>query len=534
MGATRDLFALQTQVLKSVVTWRARASSAAARSPAAAAAMSVLAALLLVVVLLALLVVAASCRRFGTWRRKGIPHPRPLPLFGNCIDAVLLRTSFYEALDKIYRQFPGQPYIGFYGGSSPMLLVCGSEAVKDITVKDFHVFTDHKLSPDSRYDTLFSKFLFCLLGDQWKSIRARQTPAFSSGRLKAMFPTVKATADRLCEVIDKRLDKDGAVGINGLCSRYGIDVIAAVAFGIEARALDSDEPPPFMKAVSAALRFGPLEALITLALLFSSPVYHVLRAPIIKEWRAVVLRGLLREATELREREPPRKDVFDTLLSLKKDGDVPQVVFEAQVMSMQVAGSETSSTAVLAILWELALNQDCQDRLREELREAVAKQGAVTYELLHDAEYLDMVFKEAVRLWPVMPWLDRVASEDYVLPGTNAVIEKGTVIIIPIFSFHRDPERFDDPDTFKPERWAPENVAKIDKMSYLPFGNGPRACIGFRFANMSVKSAVASVVLKYRIGMAEGTPKSHAELELSPLSFIISPHKELPLRFERL
>lgn len=77
-----------------------------------------------------------------------------------------------------------------------------------------------------------------------------------------------------------------------------------------------------------------------------------------------------------------------------------------------------------------------------------------------------------------MPWMDRVASEDFEFPGTGVKIEKGTVVFMPCYSIQRDPMYFEDPDAFVPERFDTDNASSNDKTAWLPFGSGPRACIG--------------------------------------------------------
>lgn len=498
--------------------------------------MAVLLALVLVVLVLLAVLAAASTLRFGTWRKKGVPYLAPVPLFGNAFRAALQRESIYRLLDRVYRQFPGQPYVGLYAGPSPVLVVKSVEAIKEMLVRDFNVFPNHKLSPNPHYDKMFSKFLFCMLDADWKETRIKMTPAFSSGRLKAMYPSVKAMGEDLVKNIEANRDKSGVLPVSNTCTRYGLDVIASCAFGIEAGALRTQDRSPYMAAVGEAFRFGAAEGLASFGLLFSPLLYNLLRWPLLSEWRCSLILDLLRQSSEVRERAPlANKDIFDGLLQLKQSGAVPHEVFESQVMSMQVAGSETSASTIMFALWMLARHPDCQERLREDLRETLSKFGGeISYETAQECKYLDMVFKETLRLWPVMPWLDRVAARDYVLPDSDVRIEKGTVVMVPVYSIHRDPQYYAKPNSFDPERWAPENADNLNKLAFLPFGAGPRACIGFRFADMAVKSALSHVLLNFRVSLAAESPSTDDNIDICPRSFIITIPKDLPLRFEPL
>lgn len=89
-----------------------------------------------------------------------------------------------------------------------------------------------------------------------------------------------------------------------------------------------------------------------------------------------------------------------------------------------------------------------------------------------------MYFTEALRKYPPASIIPRVCVEDYQIPDTNITIEKGTRVIIPALGLHRDPEFYPDPDKFDPERFNDENKQNIPPFTYVPFGEGPRMCIG--------------------------------------------------------
>lgn len=91
--------------------------------------------------------------------------------------------------------------------------------------------------------------------------------------------------------------------------------------------------------------------------------------------------------------------------------------------------------------------------------------------------YLDMVISEALRKYPPLPLLDRVADSNYHVPGTDLVIEKGTPVYVSLLGLHYDPEYFENPEKFDPERFSNTNKDSA-KRAYYPFGDGPHACIG--------------------------------------------------------
>ena len=109
---------------------------------------------------------------------------------------------------------------------------------------------------------------------------------------------------------------------------------------------------------------------------------------------------------------------------------------------------------------------------------------------------MDAVINETLRLFPPLLCLNRVATEDYELKGTGITIKKDHVVHIPTYAMHRDPEYFADPEVFRPERFLPENIAH-NPYTHLPFGAGPRNCIGMRLAQLEIKLALVNLVHRY-------------------------------------
>jgi cytochrome P450 family 6 len=127
------------------------------------------------------------------------------------------------------------------------------------------------------------------------------------------------------------------------------------------------------------------------------------------------------------------------------------------------------------MVYELALNQDIQERLRDEINEVLERHnGEVTYDAIMEMKYLDMVFNETLRKWPLVDSHFRMCTKDFQIPDTELTIEKGTFILIPAIGLHHDERFWDEPEKFDPERFNEENVKKIIPYSYIPFSAGPR------------------------------------------------------------
>ncbi|CAD7079534.1 unnamed protein product [Hermetia illucens] len=187
----------------------------------------------------------------------------------------------------------------------------------------------------------------------------------------------------------------------------------------------------------------------------------------------------------------------------------PQIVEDVAVQAFLffLAGFETSSTTMTFALYELALNTEIQDKARNEISEVLEKHnGEFTYEAMMDMKYLDCIINETLRKHPPVTVLMRVAAEDYSVPGTDKVVEKGQRIFIPAYSIHHDPDIYHEPEVFDPRRFEAEEVKKRHPMSFLGFGDGPRNCIGARFGQMQTRIGLVTLLKSYRFTKCSDTP----------------------------
>ena len=193
------------------------------------------------------------------------------------------------------------------------------------------------------------------------------------------------------------------------------------------------------------------------------------------------------------------------LLSLK-DSFTPEEL-AAESFLVYAGGFETSSTLVTFTLYELALNPDIQEKLREEINSMLSKKDdKLTYESLFAAKYLDQVINESLRKYPPIPSGIRKCLKDYEIPGTNLTIPKGTSIQLATYSLHHDPEYYPEPEKFDPERFSPENSKNLRPFTFLPFGEGPRNCIGMRFGLMQSKLAIVKLLQSFELSPNDKTP----------------------------
>jgi cytochrome P450 family 6 len=148
------------------------------------------------------------------------------------------------------------------------------------------------------------------------------------------------------------------------------------------------------------------------------------------------------------------------------------------VFVFQVAGQEGSSSTIGYILFELTRNESLMKRAKEDIKATLEKHGGnLTYESVKDMKFIDLLVKESLRKYPTLAMINRECTKNYQVPGTDTVIEKGTAIFVSLMGMHRDENYFPNPEKFDPDRFADE-IHDYDEDAYMPFGVGPRNCLG--------------------------------------------------------
>nr|CAI5850562.1 unnamed protein product [Callosobruchus analis] len=191
-----------------------------------------------------------------------------------------------------------------------------------------------------------------------------------------------------------------------------------------------------------------------------------------------------------------------------------------------IAGENTIITSLAYTLYELAKHPQVQSKLRAEVAEATRDGSGFTYENIVGMKYMEMVVQEIMRMYPPLPFLDRECTKDYTIRGTNVTIHKGTQVYVPMLGFNYDKNIFPEPEKFIPERFASKSQYNQNGLRFFPFGEGPRICIGERFALLDIKVAVAHIVKNFELEPLPDTPR---KVQFTPLVFSLVPKEPIYL-----
>ncbi|XP_054083441.1 probable cytochrome P450 6a14 [Zeugodacus cucurbitae] len=479
--------------------------------------------------------------KYQYWELLGVPQLKMNYLFGNLFRIRTIHKT--EIMREVYKEFRGKAKLaGTYIFTKPIAIVLDLDLVKSILIKDFNKFTD-RFEQVRSTGSFLNEHLFRLHGEKWRPLRTKLTPTFTSSKMKFMFPTVVTVARQLDETFGGHLAKtpSGDIELHDLMGRFTTDVIGHCAFGVECNSLK--DPNVVFRDIGRRIFYPRYLSIRLRTLMITYPaLFKYLKFLNIKESPKGVeefILQLVRDTVRMREEQNiQRNDFINMLIELKNSKDmkgVPPMGIEemaAQVFVFFAAGFETSSSNMSYGLFELAKNPQVQEKLRAEIVSVLEKHnGELTYEAMMEMTYLDQVITETLRKYPALAALTRVSIDDYKIPDTDITLEKGTRIYIPAKEIHYDPEIYEDPKEFRPERFNPEEVQKRHPQAFLGFGDGPRNCIGLRFGRMQVRVGLITLLKSYRFSLSEKTP---TELEISKYSIVLVPQSKVWLKAERL
>ncbi|XP_050684344.1 cytochrome P450 9e2-like isoform X2 [Leptidea sinapis] len=362
----------------------------------------------------------------------GLKYKPFYPIFGNNLQSTFKQKHMVEDLDEVYRAFPNEKYVAYMEGGKPHLLIRDPDLIKQITVKDFDHFVDHKEFFPVEVEPLFGNSVFMMKGERWRDMRSTLSPAFTSSKMKLMMPFMTEISNNIVKYIK-----------GSLKTEKGEDDETGLA--------------PFVQNNRSTTKWTPDE-------------------------------------------------------------------LAGQVFIFFIAGFESSASTLVLCLHELALNYEVQDKLYQEIRNYEEKNGKLVFEKINELNYLECVLNEALRKWSVALALDRMCTKTYELPppregGKPYTMKPGDLLLCTVNSIHMDPKYFPDPKAFNPDRFLEENKHKIKPFTFLPFGAGPRNCIGIRFAMMELKVLLFHLVANFEIQKCE---KTQDPAELAPLDLIIA------------
>ena len=382
----------------------------------------------------------------------------------------------------------------FFGRSSFILNT--PDAIRHVLVDNYENYT--RTPPSIRVlRPMLGEGLLISEGRAWKHQRRTLAPAFTPRAVAPLVPHMIAAID---ETIAKlRETSTEAVDLRGAMQRMTLEIAGRTMFSLGMGRHGAALRDFVMEYGTRLARPHFLDLLLPLA--WPSP-QDFARARFRRRWTAFVAMLMAeRRAAGKKEGAPPR-DLFD-LMDAARDPETGESFTDAQlgdqVATMILAGHETTATALFWSLYLLALDPETQDRVAAEV-ESASVEGGLELERL---KFTRAVIDETMRLYPPAFLIARAATAPDSVAGLP--VNKRDVILIAPWLLHRHERLWSDPDAFVPSRFmAP--APPPDRFAYLPFGVGPRVCIGAHFALVEATLALARLIGAFRVGLVDHEP----------------------------
>lgn len=430
------------------------------------------------------------------------PGPKGAPIIGNTRRFARDPFSFMSACRDAYGDVAQ-----FSLADDPAYLLTNPADVERVLVSEERKYRKPLFDDDLK--DLLGNGLLLSEGEFWRRERRRVQPAFDMRRIGGLTDMMTDhTEDTLAEWSDGE-----TIPIDTEMARLTVKIIVDTMFGVSFE----DETVERMQANLEPLgrHFEP-DILRTLL-----PEWVPTQEN--REYQAAIetLEGLIEDVLAERRgtAEDPSVDPSTTNIEGDRPMDLLSILLRAQpeeqevddellrdeLMTMLLAGHDTTALALTYTWYLLAHNPEVEARLHRELDHVLG--GRVpTMADVRELEYTERVLKEAMRLYPPVYALFREARTDVRLGGYR--VPKGAVLMLPQWAIHRDPRYYDDPLEFDPDRWAPDRAAERPNYAYFPFGGGPRHCIGKRFSLLEATLILGTIGQDYRLELTAEEPIS--------------------------
>uniref|UniRef100_A0A1B0EV31 Cytochrome n=1 Tax=Lutzomyia longipalpis TaxID=7200 RepID=A0A1B0EV31_LUTLO len=380
--------------------------------------------------------------------------------------------------------------------------------------------------------------LLLTTGKKWQIRRKIITPTFHFKILDQFVEVFEKQGNTFVDIL-KKIKPDEGVDIYPLVTLYTLDVICESAMGTTANAqLNSNsEYVNAVKDITNVLHLRMFDFMLRPEPFFRLSKSYKRQKKALKVLHDFTDRVIVARRNDLMKKneehdENQNGQVGDSGLGIKRKMAFLDVLLQAtvdgkplnnmdireEVDTFMFEGHDTTTSGISFLLYSIALYPDVQRKVVEEIQDVFGTDTRVpTMSDLSNLQYLDLVIKETMRLYPSVPIIGRRSKKEVTI--NNVTIPAGAAISVGTYFMGRDPEFFPDPETFNPERFTVERSAEIQNLySYVPFSAGPRNCIGQKFAVLEMKSIAVKILKNFEISVDENYkhPILMAEIVLRP------------------
>ena len=464
-------------------------------------------------------------RKLNIFQRKGVPHSKPWPFLGNMSPIIFQKMTLPQLISTTYNLYSEAKYIGFYEFTNTIIILRDPEIIKSIGITNFDNFSNRRGFADEDQDPLFGKEMFSLKGEKWHEIRSLLSPSFTSRKMKIMFKLISQQAKGFCDHILKEGNIE--LEIKKSFQKLTADIIANCAYGISTNCVKDSKNELYvlgLRAVNIENVTRKKEFLLHFPFLWKLFGMSFFDHQVVKLFRNIVETTV----SQRKEKQIIRPDMLQLMMDAgdknnSKSDKKRELSFEemtAHAFIFFFGSFHTTSSTLTFLTYEMAIHPDIQQKLQEEidsvLNEELTNKNLVndqpSYEEINKLKFLDAVIKENMRLHAVAPILERTCSNNFDLPPSLPdskpfTLKPGMILWIPIEGIHHDPDYYENPGKFDPDRFLKEDEKFVlNSPTFLPFGIGPRGCIAYRFALLIFKVVIFHFFAKCNVKVCSKTP----------------------------
>ena len=343
-------------------------------------------------------------------------------------------------------------------------------------------------------------------GSKWARSRRLLTPAFHFEILKPYQEIYNQCVDLALGIIDKYADSGECFELFQVISNCSLDIILQCAFSYHTDCQKDREQHPYCKAVTEVANLitkrtrNPLQAFDFIYYSTADGKEFRKKCDFIHEVANKVIDSRKKALESGQEETKKYLDFLDILLSAQDENGVgmTKTDIRAEVDTFMFEGHDTTTSAMSWILYELAKNQHFQKACQDEIDKVMENnKGYVTWDNLSKFEFLNQCIKEGMRLHSAVPLVSRKSTREFTVDGTT--FPARTHFQLNIYGVHHNPDIWENPLTFDPDRFSKDNDTKMDSFAFIPFAAGPRNCIGQHFAMNEEKTIISRILERFTL-----------------------------------
>ncbi|KAH0616153.1 hypothetical protein JD844_027058 [Phrynosoma platyrhinos] len=442
---------------------------------------------------------------------------------------------------KYSEEFRNIPLFKLWVGPLPFLILYHPDTVEVILSNSKYI---QKSYPYKFLHPWLGTGLLTSTGKKWRSRRKMLTPTFHFTILADFLDVMNEQANILVQKLEKHVDKepfDCFLYIT-LCA---LDIICETAMGKNVGA-QNNKDSEYVRAIyrmSELIHHRQKSPWFWPDLIYSLfqegrehsknlKILHTFTDNVIAE-KASQLKNQKHKSDAVingeQSKSKVRRAFLDMLLNTTDENGkkMSYLDIREEVDTFMFEGHDTTAASMNWCIYLLACYPEVQRKVHKELDEVFGDSDCpITMDDLKKLQYLESAIKEALRIFPSVPFFARTLSEEIHMKGFK--VPKGTDCIIVPYALHRNPDIFPEPEEFRPERFFPENSAGRNPYAYVPFSAGPRNCIGQRFALMEEKTVLATILRHFQVETKQRRNDLHPVGEL-----ILRPNKGIWIQLKR-